>query len=355
MVSMDPFTKKSIQNQGFWVMSRCLDQERTIVQEIENRVRYHGYQRSADNHRLWTKGPLKVIICLVDDIRSASNDYETDMPYLFSRDTLVITDNYVASPSVYSIMNLPRSFFGIYSHTKIDPWQPDRLFSFSVNRIDDRRFRLMLELAKRTHLPEGYINFNCQDYSYDPRVPTTEELRECFSLRWPNLSSEDMTKYQSVYDMLEPLMPYKNYELDHEDMHYRSRCNMIVESYGSDTTAAFSEKIFRALQVPAPWTLYGGHYAVAYLESLGFDCMSDIINHNHYDQLKEIEDKARIFIWFSLKWARESLAQDVSQLEDRCRSAATHNQRMLAAYRQTWPQDFADWLVNLDRTLANRL
>jgi hypothetical protein len=335
-------------------MTRCLDHERSILDAVIARIESHGYQPSISNTRLWTRGPSKIVVCLVDDIRSASTDYETDMPYLFDRDTTVITDNFLTCPVQFNLLPVPPSFFHIYGHDQQLEWIPDRSFSFSVNRIDDRRFRLMLELGKRAYLDNGYVNFNCQLQTSDPHPVDHALLRQRFESCWMNLSQQDQENYSASYSMLAPLMPVKNYGIDHEDMHLRSRCNMVVESYGSDTSVAFSEKIFRALQVPVPWTLYGGHYAVAYLESLGFDCMSDIINHNHYDQLKEIEDKARIFIWFSLKWARECMAHDHVILRDRCRAAADHNRALLASYRETWQEDFDHWMINLDRRLSSR-
>lgn len=354
-MNIDPFTKTPINQQGIWIESHCLDKERAVLQTVIAKIESHGYARSTGNHRLWTLGQHKVIICLVDDIRSASFDYETDLPYLFDRDTLVITDNYISCPTQYRVMTMPHSFFGIYAHGRQETWDPDRLYCFSVNRIDDRRFKLMLELGRRAHLAHGYVNFNCQTQHFDePIVPDFPELRSNFRACHDHLSQDDRDKYQSSFNMLHDLMPYRNYEISHEQIHLRSRCNMVVESYGSDTTVAFSEKIFRALQYPVPWTAYAGHYAVAYLESLGFDCMSDVINHNHYDQLKEIEDKIRIFVWFSLKFAKESQDRDQCWLKDRCIKASENNQQLLREYQRSWASDFDSWLRTLDQYLANR-
>ena len=352
MTNIDPFTKSPIIRQGIWTDTQCLAKESETLNAVITQVEQHGYVKSADNHRVWTLGTKKIVICLVDDVRSATHDYETDTPYLFDRNTLVITDNYFGSPTQFQVFRLPHSFFGIYAHDQQVEWKPDREYCFSVNRLDDRRFKLMLELGKRAHLSQGYVNFNCQiKYFRLPQVPDHAELQANFEQYWSHLGPDDADRYRSSFDMLRQLMPYRNYEQTHEQIHAMSRCNMIVESYGSDTTVAFSEKIFRALQVPVPWTVYAGHYAVAYLESMGFDCMSDIINHNHYDQLKEIEDKIRIFIWFSLKFARESSQLDQPELAKRCQQAADHNQNLLQQYQHTWQDEFQDWLDLLGQRL----
>jgi len=356
-MSIDYWTGQPIHKKGFWAATQCLIKEQQTVDSIESALMRQGFDRADNNIRLWTRHNKKVVLCLVDDVRSAGRDYETDTPYLFDRDTLVITDNYFPCPVTFEVAALPVSFFSIYCSTNSARWRPDRAFSFSINRIDQRRSKLMLELAKRVHLPQGYINFNCQTSSEarrrltDPQ-PTIESLRDNFSFFFDQLSPEEKEKYQTCYRMLEGIMPYRNYDDDHEDIHLKSLCNIVVESYGSDTTVAFSEKIFRALQLPVPWTVYGGHYAVAYLESLGFDCMSDVVNHNHYDQLKEIEDKAHVFVWFALKCTREIGSMDQPWLVSRCQRAARHNQELLSGYQKRWMIDLHEWIRHLEQRLA---
>lgn len=351
---IDPYTQSPIYRAGIWTETDCLSQEKITLDAIISTVEDHGFTRSTENDRTWIRDRRRVVICLVDDMRSASHDYETDTPYLFDEHTTVITDNYIGCPTRYQVINLPHSFFGIYNHSPAVRWQPDRAFCFSVNRIDDRRTKLMLELALRSHLTQGYINFNCQkDSVVGFHVPDLDRLRDNFRSIYKTLGDQDKEKYRASFNMLSDMMPYRNYDISHEEIHARSRCNIIVESYGSDTTVAFSEKIFRALVLPVPWTVYCGHYGVARLESLGFDCMSDVIHHNHYDQLKEIEDKNRIFIWFSLKFARESSQIDQHALVDRCQQAAAHNRALLATYQQRWAKDFHGWLQDLKNTLTN--
>lgn len=352
-MNKDPFTDAAINDGGIWTATDCLAKEKSILDDIIRVIESRGFVLSPGNHRVWVQGDKKILLCLVDDIRSASDDYETDVPYLFDKNTLVITDNYIACPTQYQVCYLPSSFFHIYHHEPNVIWTPDKDFCFSVNRMDHRRLTLMLELGMRSHLTDGYINFNCQSaLLFGPRAPDFQQLRQNFSQHFDDLPQAAREKYRSVFNMLLGIMPYRNYEMDHEMIHTRSRCNIVLESYGSDNTVALSEKIFRALVLPVPWTLYGGHYSVAYLESLGFDCLNDIINHNHYDQLKEIEDKVRIFIWFSLKFAKESATIDQKMLIERGQRAARHNRDLLKSFQLRWAGDFDRWLASLDQRLA---
>jgi hypothetical protein len=91
---------------------------------------------------------------------------------------------------------------------------------------------------------------------------------------------------------------------------------------------------------------------VAYLESLGFDCMSDIIDHNHYDRLKEVEDKLKIFNWKSLEIAKHLKELGEDQVRQRCIQASKHNQQVTASMSQRWPAEFKAWLETLSSQLV---
>lgn len=337
-MNFDPYNQQPIHQNGIW-QSGCLMHENQIQQTIYDYLQNHGWQQDNQLHRIWRRNDRTVIVCLVDDIRSCTQDYHRDLPYIFDSKTTIITDNHIICPTQYNIIRLPASFFGIYSIDQIPhAWQPERLFTVSINRIDQRRLKLMLELGKKIYIDKGYVNFNCQK---DNSLPT---LVDNFDHFYRELSAQDSELWSSSYQTLRPRMPLKNYDLDHTEIFTRSWINVECETYSSDTSSAFSEKIFRLLTMPVPWMAYMGHYGVAYLESLGFDCVHDVINHNHYDRLKEVENKIGVFVWLALKTARELRDQDAARLlRDRFQQAATHNRALLRSFRQTWPRDFAQW------------
>ena len=92
---------------------------------------------------------------------------------------------------------------------------------------------------------------------------------------------------------------------------------------------------------------------VVYLTSLGFDTVSDLVDHNHYDRLIEVQEKQRIFVWKSLEIVRALKTMDLSELQNRCSQAARHNQTLLAEMATEWPNDFAQWTNMLTQTLTN--
>jgi hypothetical protein len=348
---MNNIHNQQVMHQGeIWTSSQCLANENLVLDTITTRLQSKGF--TSNDQKLWHRGRQKVIVRLVDDIISCSSNYDIDTPYLFDKDTLVISDNYIICPTQYQVMRLPAEFFGIYSHTPSDmSWNPDRNFCFSVNRIDIRRIKLMLEIARRNPIYKGYINFNCYYETALHQIPIIENQVKNFTNFYQALSEQDQKFWEESYLTLLPSMPLKNYELTHEQIHTRSWINIVVESYGSDNSIALSEKIFRVLTLPVPWTAYLGRYGVAYLESIGFDCMGELIDHNHYDRLKEVENKNGIFVWKSFEIMKELRNRGLDQISDRCLTAARHNQQLLKQFRQQWPDKFKQWLVQFDQAL----
>jgi hypothetical protein len=216
---------------------------------------------------------------------------------------------------------------------------------------------LMLEIGLRVHLHKGYVNFNCsrrdQNNTADPAVSAAAQGLEYWNDHWNQTSTEYRAHYQKSYELLTAQMPVRNYEIDHDEIFNRSFLNIIAETYSSDNNISLSEKIFRALVTPAPWTVSSGRYTVAYLTSLGFDTVSDLVDHNHYDRLIEVQEKQRIFVWKSLEIVRAIKSKELAILQSRCQRAATHNQTVLAEMAAEWPNDFVQWTNMLIQTLAN--
>jgi hypothetical protein len=340
-----------------WNQSQCLVHEYNINNTIYQTLQDIGFGVT-DNPRIWKKSNQTVIVCLVDDIRSCSTDYHCDLPYLFDANTTVITDNYITCPTQYRVIRLPTSFLGIYHYVPGNQsWLPERDFSFAVNRIDQRRFMLMLEIGLRIHLHKGHVNFNCyrpgNSVVPDSSGISTTRALQYWNEHWSHASDEDKSKYQKSYELLTAQMPVRNYEIDHDEIFNRSYLNIVAETYSSDNNISLSEKIFRALVTPAPWTVSSGRYTVAYLTSLGFDTVSDLIDHNHYDRLIEVQEKQRIFVWKSLETVRAIKSKDLALLQDRWQRAAAHNQNLLAAMAKQWSTDFVQWTSMLRQTLTN--
>ena len=336
--------------------SNCIWHENTMMELFRSQLISLGYRSITDNNKVWQRENRKVVICLVDDFTTCSDNYSVSLPYKFDTDTVVITDNHVTVPTQYTVCQLPTSFFGIYNHAPGNVnWQPDRRFNFSVNRLDTKRMLTFLELWNRCMhmaLTDGitvdtldYINFNCWTWSGDNA--TTDGLKESFVQQWNQLEDHYKEVYQHVFDDLLPRIPFRNHSLTHEQSHISAWVNVIMETYSSDTTIALSEKTFRALCLPVPWIFYAGKHTVAYLHSLGFDVMHDIIEHK-YDGMIENKtaaygDKMVDFIFEGADAVTAMKSQDFTQIRLRCIRAANHNRELLQKMQQQWPRDFSIW------------
>jgi len=329
--------------------SQCIEHENSLMDFFRANLKLLGYQPQDSGKKVWKRDHRQVVICLVDDIFTCATDKSQDTPYLFDKNTTVITDNHLTCPTQYQVLQLPESFFGIYYYRPdVVDFTPTKRVNLSVNRIDATRLRIMLELVKRSkHNPEiltnEFTNFNCWHYSCTTN--SAAELHQKFVDCYNSLHNNIAEYYRDQYDLVMPLMPLKNHNMTVEQAHVSSFVNMIVETYSGKNNIALSEKIFRALITPAPWTVYAGKYSVAYLKSLGFDVLDDVVNH-HYDKLGDAEisntnNKIVDFVWSSVSVSDR--VKDQPALTQRCQQAAAHNQELLLQMKQGWPQDFAAW------------
>lgn len=317
-----------------------------------------GYCSISENNKTWQRDTHKVIVCLADDIATCRTGDYFNITDLFDRNTTVITDNRVNCPTVYTVCQLPISWFGIYCYRPQDQqWRPSRRFTFSVNRLDSLRLRLILELTKRSmHLSQApivdHVNFNC--WSWNGDNTSAEGKQSNFMREFDSMPDALRENYEEAKNILVPQMPLLNHDLEIEQSHVSSWLNIVVETYSGETTVAISEKLFRALVTPVPWVVYAGKHTVAYLRSMGFDVLTDIVDHGYDNAVEkntgEPGDKMVDFFWAARQIVQELKARNFNDLSLRCQQAATHNQKLLHSMSQKWPKDFAAWLPGiLDR------
>jgi len=321
-----------------WQASQCLEQEESAVDVIHTRLNELGYQTTkviSHTRSHWQRGHRRMIVSLVDDAWDCAEDQSQDTPYLFDADTMVITDNWINTPTVYTVARVPDSFYGIYSYQPADQtWRPDRDYTFAVNRIDLKRMRILSNLYQQLKFDCGHVNFNCAQ-------GRNADLQHNFHALLTHASAEELPVFHQLADM----MPLKNYSIDHDQTYTHSWLNITVETYSSDNVIALSEKIFRCLVTPVPWIAYSGRYTIARLHALGFDVLDDIVDHS-YDRLIEAHHKIPAFANTAVVTINALKQHEWTMLSQRCLTAATHNQQLLARMRSAWSTDFAEWLTS---------
>lgn len=313
-----------------------------------------GWQTAHEPQKVWKRNNQTVVICLVDDVMTCTDNADDRAPFWFDQHTVVITDNVISVPTMYRVCRMPSSWLGIYFYQS-EPrvWQPDRRFGFCVNRIDAKRLMLFLEYRKKLPWSAGrdsmdYVNINCWRWNGDNTSP--QGLAENFERTYSELSQPVRDIHQITKDTDIPTMPWRNHDLDLESCMHRVWLNVVVETYSGDSVIAVSEKTFRALVTPVPWVLYSGKNTVVYLESLGFDCLKDIVDHGYDDQTEsegsESGDKLSDWWWRADQNRKRLQSLNFAQLQSRCLAAAKHNRYLLESMRRNWPKDMCEWSAN---------
>lgn len=340
----DPFY--DIMSSEAFSKSQCMTHERRLVELFQSLLECRGYVPDDDSRRVWRRGFKRVVVCLADDYNVCGADHSESPERWFDADTTIITDNHITFSPEYCVLQLPQTYFGMFYYQPDDmPWQPQRRFNFSVNRMDTQRQQILFEMIQQSGgldlwLDQDFVNFNAWDANGANQ--TSRDLKNNFARYWQGPRPQ-------CYDQVVDHLPIRNHRLSIEQAHTMAWINVVIETYAGDVTHAFSEKIFRALVTPAPWVVFSARGAVEYLEQLGFDVLGDVISHS-YDGLLH-ENKIPRFIQSAILDHTRVVSMDQQRLRARCIKAATHNRAVLQEMRQNWPGDFAKWLPSI----VNRL
>lgn len=199
--------------------------------------------------------------------------------------------------------------------------------------MDPIRQSWLYQLIRRNIFDQGYVSFN-MDISRIPGL-THLTLQDAFEKQF----QEYFEIFQPEHDAIKAQVPYKNFVCDGDltQVILDSRFSVVLETYfDNNKVVTFSEKIFRALQLPQPWLLFSSQHAVKYIKDMGFDVLDNLVDHDYYDNAETaIERQSKI-----LDLAQNYVNQTFDH--DRCAKAAQHNQDILREFSLTWQKDFEE-------------
>jgi hypothetical protein len=241
------------------------------------------------------------------------------MPKAWETSKLVITDNIPLRDVSGCVLALYPEYWHVYHYHPFYLDQPATYgYNCFMNRVCQDRGHTFQELKRRNILSRGLVSFN--------------------NLR-PGLTSS------TAQDILDYGEPYSNLINSLEQCVIDSNISLVLETYISDDHITFSEKIFRALQLPRPWLLYCSPQSVNYLRLYGFDVLDDYVDHSydnqpiHHDRLQCILDQLETFV-----------DQNYSHSDyDRFEQAAEHNRNLLLKFANAWPAKLAQILDKIEQ------
>ena len=268
------------QTDGIWISRH---KEQTTIKDLNDHILDSGYEITTVNHdnygypTVFTKDN-KTLACRVVDLVEEA-------------DTM-ISDNHMLIPKNGKFHSLLPEF---WSQWRFEPKYIDRPATISyncfMNRLRGDRDRVFELLKKRNILDYGLVSYLDRDYD---TVNAHGTLEQC------------------IID---------------------TKVSLILETYTRDETVVFSEKIFRALQIPRPWLLYCSPHSIELLKAHGFDVLDDYVDIGydnitmHWPRMDAIVDQLETFI------NRQYTRRDYELFEQ----AATHNKQRLDSFATRWP------------------
>lgn len=261
-----------------------------------------------------------------------------DLPKDLDSDCIIVTD-VVVKDYENKIFNLGPEVFGEFYHDfKYNNTMPSTKFNCFINRGCPFRQSWFYQLHRRKLLNQGHVSYWCHD-RFDNRTP-----KDFFEF----LFERNNQIFEKEHHELRSQIPFKNFELSLEDAIIDSKVTVVIETFfDNDRNVSFSEKIWRSLQLPRPWMLFGAAHSVDHLRNWGFDVLDDYVDHS-YDSLKDPVAR-QIQILDQLDHDRVLSPEDLEDLEQR----AQYNKRLLKEFKQNWPKKYKTIVEEINRISNN--
>ena len=141
--------------------------------------------------------------------------------------------------------------------------------------------------------------------------------------------------FKHEHELMKSRVPFQNFVGDLDQIMCDSNISLTIETYfDRPDVIAFSEKIFRALQLPRPFLLYCAPNSIKVLREQGFDVYDDIVNHSYDKETDSISRQIKILDELEKSKYIVYNAQVLKDFEQR----ATHNRSLLKQLKREWPE-----------------
>ena len=317
----------TLRNDGIWVSDR---REPVIIEDLSKFILQHGYVPTIhDTNNFgypygYQKDNQRLHCRFVDSVFQPTPAAWTDP------NATIVTDNHALRPVAGKVINLLPELWHIW---RFDPVYEDctsKGFNCFMNRVRGDRNEVFYELIRRNLLDKGAVSYNI----------TQEELNNQYQ-------SGEMFRYENEHLVAQDLVPYNKVDQlgSLEQVIMQTNVSFILETFMNEDHVTFSEKLFRALQLPRPWLLFCSPKSVSLLRKHGFDVLDDYVDHSYDDEfykknrMRMLLDQLETFI------EKAYTRRDYERFE----IAAATNKQLLDGCTERWPQK----LDEVKKAIAN--
>ena len=232
----------------------------------------------------------------------------------------LVTDNIVQLDHI----PLYPEYWGTYSYqSEYINRAPTRLFNCFMNRVCTTRQSWFYQFVRRNLLHTGNVSFLLDSRN----LPRGKELYEANYVGYEIFKDE--------HELMQDLVPFVNFNGDLDQAVIDSQFSIVIETYFDwPDTIAFSEKVFRALQLPRPIVLYSMPGSVKILRDYGFELFDDIVDHSYDSEPDQIKRQVMILDQLCTWKDRTFTAQYLVDFDQRIK----RNRDLLKNFRSNWPE-----------------
>jgi hypothetical protein len=269
----------------------------------------------------------KIVVNLVHNI--------SDIP----TDDIVITD-VVTTDHRGPLVKLYPEIFGIYyTNFEYQHVMPTKKFNCFIHRADPFRQSWLYQLVRQDLLDHGYVSYWCHD-RFSDRSP-----QEYFEF----LYQQNNHLFQKEHSVIKEKIPFKNFDCSLEHAIIDSEKSLVIDTFfHTNNLISYSEKVWRAIQLPRPWLLFSSMHAVKYLRDWGFDVFDDHVDHTYDCHPDPIQRQCMIL---------DQLKTDINytpELMQQFKIRADKNQQLLLQNQQEWPNKYKKIILELTDIINNK-
>jgi hypothetical protein len=271
-----------------------------------------------------------VLLYLID---AANVDEIKHLAAKYQRLHVVSEQNLVIDCANVLMHTLPFDFYGIF-HRPFFPKTTviQRDFNCFLNRTDPIRQSWFYLLYHRNLLDKGYVSFNMHQKPclWYPSINALETF--------DYYHATTLSSFDDIKEDIKKIVPYKNF-VDEDNLLpiiLSTKFSIIVETYFERTDCkVFSEKTWRAIQLPRPWLLFAATGCVEKLRQMGFDVFDDYVDHSYdvYDTAENCVARQEGILSESVRLTQLKITDEI--LED-WNHKSKHNQKIMAQWAESW-------------------